>query len=398
MPRIRRQAAQAATFPQRSARTNGRAVLLAPGSLSPCKDHHQGRTSSLRCGRSTLTLIFPGKPSAPIGRTDPTRLELQGGVARSEDNRPVPAVPLRAIQGHWSHASDSCGRASGARRKERRRKRHVRLGRMRKVGVAEPIRLSGRCVRVSVTPAAGFSRGQDSDAGHTYRCQRQDYSAALPCLSRQLGLSPDLTPVLRPRSLGPRVLRNPAGFAHTLFHPAPGFLSTTKAGCLAAAHEINDAMSTAPHEQLRQASIALPVGACRGSLAIGLRWPDFGRTTALNAAACCALLSSISAGQLMYGLVVDAPATLYGSDAWYWCNGPAPAPAPDRRTGGVANRHVEEPLLTIETVIVSRCIGEVSSATYTNAPKGDRRHRSRSPFERWYLKCCVLIAHAADRQ
>jgi hypothetical protein len=49
-------------------------------------------------------------------------------------------------------------------------------------------------------------------------------------------------------------------------------------------------------------------------LAIGLRWPDFGRTTALNAAACCALLSRISAGQLMYGLVADAPATLYGSD------------------------------------------------------------------------------------
>jgi hypothetical protein len=39
----------------------GRAVLLAPGILSPRKDHRQGRTSSLRCGRSTLTLIFHGK-------------------------------------------------------------------------------------------------------------------------------------------------------------------------------------------------------------------------------------------------------------------------------------------------------------------------------------------------
>ena len=29
------------------------------------KDHHQGRTSSLRCGRSTLTVIFSGKTSAP---------------------------------------------------------------------------------------------------------------------------------------------------------------------------------------------------------------------------------------------------------------------------------------------------------------------------------------------
>ena len=33
------------------------------------KDHHQGRTSSLRCGRSTLTVIFSGKTSAPIRRT-----------------------------------------------------------------------------------------------------------------------------------------------------------------------------------------------------------------------------------------------------------------------------------------------------------------------------------------
>jgi len=37
MPRTRRQAAQAVTVPQRRARTDGRAVLLAPGSLSPRK-------------------------------------------------------------------------------------------------------------------------------------------------------------------------------------------------------------------------------------------------------------------------------------------------------------------------------------------------------------------------
>src|SRR5262249_39103541 len=39
---------------------------LAPGILSPRKDHSQGRTSSLRCGRSTLTLIFRGNGSAAI--------------------------------------------------------------------------------------------------------------------------------------------------------------------------------------------------------------------------------------------------------------------------------------------------------------------------------------------
>jgi hypothetical protein len=36
----------------------------APGSLTPRKDHNQGRTSSLRCGRSTLILIFHGKIGA----------------------------------------------------------------------------------------------------------------------------------------------------------------------------------------------------------------------------------------------------------------------------------------------------------------------------------------------
>jgi hypothetical protein len=33
----------------------------APDMLTPRKDHNQGRTSSLRCGRSTLILIFHGK-------------------------------------------------------------------------------------------------------------------------------------------------------------------------------------------------------------------------------------------------------------------------------------------------------------------------------------------------
>jgi len=43
LPRTRRQAAPAATVPQRRARTDSRAVLRSPGSLSPVKDHHQGR-------------------------------------------------------------------------------------------------------------------------------------------------------------------------------------------------------------------------------------------------------------------------------------------------------------------------------------------------------------------
>jgi hypothetical protein len=50
---------------------SSRAVLLAPGIVPPRKDHNQGRTSSLRCGRSTLILIFHGK----VGR-------LPGGPAR----------------------------------------------------------------------------------------------------------------------------------------------------------------------------------------------------------------------------------------------------------------------------------------------------------------------------
>jgi hypothetical protein len=74
LARTRRPVAQAVTLPGDRAHVSDRAVLLAPGTLSPRTDHRQGRTSSLRCGRSTLTLIFPGKTSAPIGRKDRTRL------------------------------------------------------------------------------------------------------------------------------------------------------------------------------------------------------------------------------------------------------------------------------------------------------------------------------------
>jgi hypothetical protein len=76
MPRTRRQAAQAVTFPQHHARTDGQAVLLAPGSLSPRKI----TVKSARCARvwrwryaPLLTAIFPGKNSAATGRTRENR-------------------------------------------------------------------------------------------------------------------------------------------------------------------------------------------------------------------------------------------------------------------------------------------------------------------------------------
>ena len=48
MPRTRRQAAPAATFPQRRASTNGRAVLRSPGSLSPGKITVKGAPTARR--------------------------------------------------------------------------------------------------------------------------------------------------------------------------------------------------------------------------------------------------------------------------------------------------------------------------------------------------------------
>ena len=45
-------------------------------------------------------------------------------------------------------------------------------------------------------------------------------------------------------------------------------------------------------------------------------WPHSGRTTALNAATCCASLSSIAAVQQAYGLVADVLVSLYGSEGW----------------------------------------------------------------------------------
>ena len=49
-------------------------------------------------------------------------------------------------------------------------------------------------------------------------------------------------------------------------------------------------------------------------MVIGLRWPDFGRTAALNVAAYYALVDGIPPGQRAYVPVGEMPETLYGSD------------------------------------------------------------------------------------
>jgi hypothetical protein len=70
LARTRKQVAEAVTLtPMTAPLRNLTGASSAPDILSPSKDHSQGRTSSLRCGRSTLTVIFPGKTSAPIRRT-----------------------------------------------------------------------------------------------------------------------------------------------------------------------------------------------------------------------------------------------------------------------------------------------------------------------------------------
>ncbi len=48
-------------------------------------------------------------------------------------------------------------------------------------------------------------------------------------------------------------------------------------------------------------------------------WPYFGPTTTLNAAAYCALVSSVSAAQQTDRQVADAGVALYGSDALERC-------------------------------------------------------------------------------
>ena len=55
----------------------GWAVLLAPGILSPRKDQSQGGAPAAKRGRTTLTVIFHGKTSAPIRRTGRSALRLR---------------------------------------------------------------------------------------------------------------------------------------------------------------------------------------------------------------------------------------------------------------------------------------------------------------------------------
>jgi WD40 repeat protein/GTPase SAR1 family protein len=72
---------RAAMAVRASAGSAGRWLELQEGRVCPprawhlvaVEDHCQGRTSSLRCGHSTLTVIFHGKRSAPVRRTNPQR-------------------------------------------------------------------------------------------------------------------------------------------------------------------------------------------------------------------------------------------------------------------------------------------------------------------------------------
>ena len=61
---------------------------------------------------------------------------------------------------------------------------------------------------------------------------------------------------------------------------------------------------------------ALTVTDDGAEVATRLRWPLFGRTATLNAAACCASVSSISAGQRRNEQAADATVDHYGSEGW----------------------------------------------------------------------------------
>jgi hypothetical protein len=98
LARTRRQVAQAPTLPRDRAGVSDRAVLLAPGILSPSKDHRQGRTSSLRCGRST------DLPRQDLGTyqedgpdsTRPLAPAVADAMARAPDWWPGLAAHIRA--------------------------------------------------------------------------------------------------------------------------------------------------------------------------------------------------------------------------------------------------------------------------------------------------------------
>jgi hypothetical protein len=94
----------------------------APGTLTPRKDHNQGRTSSLRCGRSTLILIFHGKNRHLSGgqrmvalglfaEIDGCCTSVQGHPSSGEATPPcpggTPSVSAGWCQPSVSEASDS---------------------------------------------------------------------------------------------------------------------------------------------------------------------------------------------------------------------------------------------------------------------------------------------------
>src|SRR5262249_20003502 len=95
----------------------------APGSLTPRKDHNQGRTSSLRCGRSTLILIFHGKNRHLSGGrrivgTPGSTMRLIWGPsvqARSTTTGPLTSSTSSRVSPPTGAASVSNGSSSGSR-------------------------------------------------------------------------------------------------------------------------------------------------------------------------------------------------------------------------------------------------------------------------------------------
>jgi hypothetical protein len=86
--RIRRELSHAPLrTPPLTVCTSGRVVLLAPVILSRRKDHSPGHTSSLRYGRSTLTLIFHGKSGAPVQARDVQHATRRLGCRSSARSR-----------------------------------------------------------------------------------------------------------------------------------------------------------------------------------------------------------------------------------------------------------------------------------------------------------------------
>jgi hypothetical protein len=92
-PRMRPWAVPAITLPGGRACESRPGGPPAPGSLTPRKDHNQGRTSSLRCGRSTLIVIFHGKNRhlsggrGECGRAGSWRTEALAAPSRAARNQ-----------------------------------------------------------------------------------------------------------------------------------------------------------------------------------------------------------------------------------------------------------------------------------------------------------------------